>query len=45
MIMQKGQDEVLAKEAVEVFVLVREQLGNVLAAAPSIEIRSSQGRR
>ena len=44
MIMQKGQDEVLAEEAVEVFILVREQPGNVLAAEPSIDIRSSQGR-
>ena len=43
-IMHKGQDEVLAKEAVEFYVLIREQLGDVLTAAPSVNIRCSQSR-
>jgi hypothetical protein len=42
--MQKGQDEVLAKEAVEFCVLIREQLGYVLTAAPPIDVRGSQCR-
>ena len=44
MIMQKGQDEVLAKEAMEFCVLIHEQLGNVLATAPPIDVRNSQCR-
>ena len=44
MVMKKGQDEVLAKEAVEVVVVVREQLGDVLTASPSVNIRCSQSR-
>ena len=43
-IMQKGQDEVLAKEAVEFYVLIREQLGDVLTAAPPVDVRGSQCR-
>ena len=44
MIMQKGQDEVLGKEAMEFCVLLREQLGNVLATSPPVNVRGSQSR-